>query len=378
MRAQPDSLRRSAGGRVAAERRRGPRGNHGFLHVPATVVHVDPVIRREPKEPEENGPLDEYGFEPVERGYEPIQPASPWRDMLRKFWAPIALVGFVLWKFKAAFAAIFKLKLFTVVGSAFVSVAAYALIWGWQFGLGFVLLLFVHELGHVAVAKYQGLPVSAPVFIPFMGALILMKEMPQNAWREAQIALGGPILGALGAAACWGLGEAMDSDLLVALAYVGFFLNLFNLIPVLPLDGGRAIGAVHPVFWVLGAAVLVVAAVLVAEPRSAGHRRAARRLRALRPGEGLVAEPRHPWRQPLLRDQAVATRRGRRRLRRAVRRARARHGRDADSPGPPVTERTEDVRILERCDPDIEKHVAMIADEFRQGFLAVESIGPPA
>ena len=143
----------------------------------------------------------------MERGYEPIHPASPWRDMLRKFWAPIALVGFVLWKFKAAFAAIFKLKLFTVVGSAFVSVAAYALIWGWQFGLGFVLLLFVHELGHVAVAKYQGLPVSAPVFIPFMGALILMKEMPQNAWREAQIALGGPILGALGAAACWGLGE---------------------------------------------------------------------------------------------------------------------------------------------------------------------------
>jgi Zn-dependent protease len=93
-----------------------------------------------------------------------------------------------------------------------------------------------------------------------------MKEMPQNAWREAQIALGGPIVGALGAAACWGLGESMDSDLLRALAYVGFFLNLFNLIPVLPLDGGRAIGAVHPVFWVLGAAVLVVAAVLWLSP----------------------------------------------------------------------------------------------------------------
>jgi Zn-dependent protease len=227
---------------------------------------MDPVVRKEPREPEEERPVDEYGFEPVERGYEPIHPSSPWRDMLRKFWAPIALVGFLLWKFKAAFAAIFKLKLFTVVGSAFVSVAAYALIWGWQFGLGFVLLLFVHELGHVAVAKYQGLPVSAPVFIPFMGALILMKEMPQNAWREAQIALGGPIVGALGAAACWGLGESMDSDLLRALAYVGFFLNLFNLIPVLPLDGGRAIGAVHPVFWVLGAAVLVVAAVLWLSP----------------------------------------------------------------------------------------------------------------
>ncbi len=227
---------------------------------------MDPIISRQRKDAEENGRKDEYGVEPVERGYEPIHPSSPWRDLLRKLWVPIALVGALLWKFKAAGAAIFKLKLFTVVGSAFVSVAAYALIWGWQFGLGFVLLLFVHELGHVAVAKWQGLPVSAPVFIPFMGALILMKEMPQNAWREAQIALGGPILGSLGAAACLAAGEATDSDLLRALAYVGFFINLFNLIPVLPLDGGRAIGAVHPVFWVLGAAVLVVAAVLWLSP----------------------------------------------------------------------------------------------------------------
>lgn len=228
---------------------------------------MDPVIRHEPREPdEEPRVVDEYGFEPVERGYEPIHPTSPWRDLLKRLWAPIAVVVFLLVKFKGAVFAIFKLKLFTVVGSAFVSVAAYALIWGWQFGLGFVLLLFVHELGHVAVAKYQGLPVSAPVFIPFMGALILMKEMPQNAWREAQIALGGPIVGALGAAACWGAGVALDSDLLVALAYVGFLLNLFNLIPILPLDGGRAVGAVHPVFWVLGAAVLVVAAVVWLSP----------------------------------------------------------------------------------------------------------------
>jgi Zn-dependent protease len=265
--------RSGASWREAKEWRRLEGGaNHGFPHAlgdrrpAATVVHVDPVIRREPPEPEEDGRVDEYGFEPVERGYEPIQPTSGWRDFLRKLGAPIALVGVLLWKFKAGVAAIFKLKLFTVVGSAFVSVAAYALIWGWQFGLGFVLLLFIHELGHVAVAKWQGLPVSAPVFIPFMGALILMKEMPQNAWREAQIALGGPILGSLGAAACLAAGEAMDSDLLRALAYVGFLINLFNLIPVLPLDGGRAIGAVHPVFWVLGAAVLVVAAVLWLSP----------------------------------------------------------------------------------------------------------------
>ena len=223
--------------------------------------------QRATKEPEENGrQVDEYGFEPVERGYEPIHPTSPWRDMLRKLWAadrrrrpdPLEVQGRVRrdLQAQALHRGRFRLRLGRGVRA----------IWGWQFGLGFVLLLFVHELGHVAVAKKQGLPVSAPVFIPFMGALILMKEMPQNAWREAQIALGGPILGSLGAAACWATGAAMDSDLLMALAYVGFFLNLFNLIPVLPLDGGRAIGAVHPVFWVLGAAVLVVAAVLWLSP----------------------------------------------------------------------------------------------------------------
>lgn len=226
-----------------------------------------------PQEPQEDPyrPIDfaddpNRGFEPVERGYEPIHPESPWRSLLRRFWAPIALAIVVLVKFKSAIVAVFKLKLFSVVGTAFLSVAAYALIWGWQFAAGLVLLLFVHELGHVAAARLQGLPVSAPVFIPFLGALITMKEMPRDAWREAQLALGGPILGSLGAALCWAAGESADSDLLRALAYTGFLLNLFNLIPVLPLDGGRAIAAVHPVFWVLGVAVLVAAAVIWLSP----------------------------------------------------------------------------------------------------------------
>lgn len=235
---------------------------------------MDPVLR--PKRPgreveDSYRPLDyaddpDRGFEPVERGYEPIHPEAGWRSLLRRFWAPIALVVFLLAKFKTAILALFKLKAFTVVGTAFVSVAAYALIWGWQFALGLVVLLFVHELGHVAAARLQGLPVSAPVFIPFMGALITMREMPRNAWREAQLALGGPLLGSLGAAACWALGESADSDLLRALAYTGFLINLFNLIPVLPLDGGRAIGAVHPVFWLLGIVVLVAAAVIWLSP----------------------------------------------------------------------------------------------------------------
>jgi Zn-dependent protease len=89
-----------------------------------------------------------------------------------------------------------------------------------------------------------------------------MKEMPKNAWREAQVALAGPIVGSLGAAATWGLGEALDSEMLVAIAFVGFFLNLFNLLPVVPLDGGRAVAALHPSIWLVGLALLAILAVI--------------------------------------------------------------------------------------------------------------------
>jgi Zn-dependent protease len=192
-----------------------------------------------------------------ERGYRPIQPESPLRELLRKLWAPIAALGLLLWKFKFVLAAVFKFKVFTVAGSMLVSIAAYALLWGWQFAVGFVLLLFVHELGHVLEAKRQGLPVSAPFFIPFLGAAIMMRQLPDDAWKEAKIALAGPIVGSLGAAAVWAAGEALDSELLIALAFTGFFLNLFNLLPIVPLDGGRAAAAIHPALWAIGLAGLV-------------------------------------------------------------------------------------------------------------------------
>ena len=191
------------------------------------------------------------------RGYRPIHPEPAWRSLARKLWAPIAFIGVLLWKFKAVAVAVFKLKIFTTAGTMLVSIAAYALLWGWQFAVGFVLLLLVHELGHVLEAKRQGLDVSAPMFIPFLGALITMKQMPQDVWREARVAIAGPILGSLGAAAVWGVGEAYDSDLLRALAFVGFFLNLFNLLPFGPLDGGRIVAAIHPAIWGLGLVAMV-------------------------------------------------------------------------------------------------------------------------
>jgi Zn-dependent protease len=189
--------------------------------------------------------------------YSPVKRPTTVMDVLRKLWAPIAFIGFALWKFKFIFVALFKFKLFTVAGSMIVSIGAYALLWGWQFAVGFVLLLFVHELGHVWEAKRQGLDVSAPMFIPFLGALITLKQLPENAWNEAKVAIAGPILGSLGAAAVWGLGEALDSDLLIALAFTGFFLNLFNLAPISPLDGGRIAAAIHPGLWLAGMVLLL-------------------------------------------------------------------------------------------------------------------------
>jgi Zn-dependent protease len=201
-----------------------------------------------------------------ERDYEPIQPESRWRQLGRKIWAPLAALGVLLAKFKTVALAIFKFKVFTTSASMLVSVAAYAWIWGWRFGVGFVLLLLVHEMGHVLELRRQGVPASAPLFIPFLGAVVGMKQMPKNAWREAQVALAGPILGSIGALGVWIAGEAIDSELLVALAFTGFFLNLFNLLPVSPLDGGRAVAAIHPVIWAVGLAGLVGLVIVAPNP----------------------------------------------------------------------------------------------------------------
>ena len=186
------------------------------------------------------------------RGYEPIQPRSRFRELAARLWVPVAGLGFLIWKFKAFALALFKFKIFTTSASMLVSVAAYSWIWGWRFAVGFVLLLLVHEMGHVIELRRQGVPASAPLFIPFLGAVVGMKEMPKDAWREARVALAGPILGSLAAAGVWAAGAALDSELLVAIAFVGFFLNLFNLAPIVPLDGGRAVAALHPAIWGVG------------------------------------------------------------------------------------------------------------------------------
>src|SRR5919202_298859 len=194
---------------------------------------------------------DYHGFGvaggPPRRDYEPIQPrGTDWRGLLRKLWAPLAALGAFLAKFGAV------LLKFKFLFSMFVSAAVYVWLGGWWFGIGLVVLLFVHEMGHVLEARRQGLPVSAPLFVPFLGALITMKQMPHDAWREAKVAIAGPLLGSAGALALYLAGAAADSRPLKALAFLGFFINLFNLLPVIPLDGGRITAALHPALWFAG------------------------------------------------------------------------------------------------------------------------------
>ena len=142
-------------------------------------------------------------------------------------------------------------------GTMILSVFAYALIFGWWYAVGFVLLIFVHELGHYAAARSRGLDVGAPTFIPFVGAWVELKDMPHDVETEAWIGLAGPLLGTVGALACYYAYRSTDAPLLLALAYAGFFLNLFNLIPVSPFDGGRITAIISPRVWLLGAPLLV-------------------------------------------------------------------------------------------------------------------------
>ncbi len=150
-------------------------------------------------------------------------------------------------------------KIFMTGGTMLISVVVYAWIFGWRYAVGFVALLFVHEMGHFIAARQRGLPVGAPTFIPFVGAWIEMKQMPHDAETEAYVGMGGPLVGSLGALACYFVARDMGPDgrWLLAVAYGGFFLNLFNLIPISPLDGGRITAVLSPRLWLLGVPVLM-------------------------------------------------------------------------------------------------------------------------
>ena len=176
-------------------------------------------------EPERHEPEPEP--EP-ERGYDPIHPGgTDWRGRLRRLFGPLVGLVIVLAKWS------FVLLKFS---SIFIAVAAYALIWGWKFGAGVVVLILLHETGHFIEAKREGLNPKLPVFIPFLGAYVAYTR--GHPWQTVRVAIAGPILGGAAAFVFYLIAKSQHSDLLYALAYFGFFLNLLNLIPVGIFDGG--------------------------------------------------------------------------------------------------------------------------------------------
>lgn len=180
-----------------------------------------------------------------------------WRGFIKRLVAPLAVLGGLLAKFKSLLFLLLKVKFFGTALTMLVSVGAYMLLFPAWFAVGFVVLIWVHEMGHVLQLRREGIRASAPMFIPFLGAFVSMKQMPKNALAEARVGLAGPVLGTLGSLGALGIYAATHHPLFLGLAYIGFFLNLFNLLPMLPLDGGRAVGAMSPVFWVLGIAGMI-------------------------------------------------------------------------------------------------------------------------
>ncbi len=138
--------------------------------------------------------------------------------------------------------------------SAVISVVAYSFLFGWPFAIGLVILLFIHEMGHALVMKLKGIPVGGLIFVPMLGAAVFMKQMPRNAKDEAEVGIAGPIAGAMASAVCLflALQNPTVPTIWAPLAYFGFFMNLFNLIPIVPFDGGRVLAAIDRRIWVLG------------------------------------------------------------------------------------------------------------------------------
>jgi Zn-dependent protease len=197
----------------------------------------------------------------------PPRPVTTW-DRIKKAFAPVGVVLLFIGKFfaKVKFLIVPVLKFLPAIlktgGTMILSIGFYAMTWGWKYALGFVLLIFIHECGHLVVARRFGLKVGAPVFIPFMGAFIALKDAPRNAWMEAWVGIGGPLFGAAGALTCDFIYLATGNELYRALAYSGFFLNLFNLAPIGYLDGGRIATVLSPWLWIAGLVIVTAMAIM--------------------------------------------------------------------------------------------------------------------
>jgi Zn-dependent protease len=213
-----------------------------------------------PNEPH-TGPAD-YGY----RTDKPVQadiPAQPDNTGRRNGGLAAGILAFLAFVFgKLSYVGLLALKFkglwFTVISTG-VTALIYAQLFGVAFGVGIVLLILIHESGHVVVARILGMPVSLPVMIPFLGAFVSMKQQPRTVAQESIMAIGGPVLGSIAAGLCYvgylAMPDSSTGQLLRALAYFGFLINLFNLIPLTPLDGGRVTSLLSKWFNVAGLAI---------------------------------------------------------------------------------------------------------------------------
>src|ERR1700674_3943229 len=217
------------------------------------------------QEPTAGGADYGYGTDRPVQADIPAQPASRGRRNGGLAAGVLAFLGLILSKLSyiGLFALKFKGLLVTLISTG-VTALIYTQIFGLAFGVGIVLLILIHESGHVVVARIMGLPVTLPVMIPFLGAFVSMKQQPRTVAQESIMAIGGPVLGSIAAGLCYAgylsMPDSSTGQLLQALAYFGFLINLFNLIPLTPLDGGRVTSLLSKWFNVAG---LVLAAGLL-------------------------------------------------------------------------------------------------------------------
>ena len=243
-------------------------GTPAYPPPPAGEEHGDALapLEHDQDRPAPDGFGGQAAWTYADREDEPT--AQPERQSFyRRRIAPIGVALLALLaKLKALLLLLPKAKFLISAGSMAVSIVAYTTIWGFSFALGFVVLLLVHELGHVIALRREGIPASLPMFVPFLGALISARSLGDNALAEARVGLAGPVLGSIGSGVCLIIWAITGHDFWRALGYTGLFLNLFNLLPVVPLDGGRAMAAMTPWMWFVGFAAIVALAILFPNP----------------------------------------------------------------------------------------------------------------
>lgn len=220
---------------------------------------------------------------PAQSDQDPLGPTPGSRKSLRQVIAgALVFAVLLLLKFKTLLfllAAKFKIflvnpfegfgiaQMFVTAGSMVLSVVVYAQRAGWwNFALGFVFVLFVHEVGHAVAIRAKGLRAGAMVFIPFVGGAVTLKRQPRSVFVDAQIGLAGPIAGTLASLFSLWLFHWTGAEVWFYVAQAGFMLNLFNLTPITPLDGGRIAAAITKWMWLLGGLILFAMMIIWRNP----------------------------------------------------------------------------------------------------------------